>query len=52
VHVVYGIEQYFVAEGRGATFDPRAGTAAAHVVVDRAGQAVVEQLYVAGRPWR
>jgi uncharacterized membrane-anchored protein len=51
VRVVYGIEQYFVAEGRGAAFDPRTRTAAAQVVIDRTGQAVVKQLFVDGRPF-
>lgn len=51
VRVVYGIEQYFVAEGRGAAFDPRTRTAAAQVIVDRAGQAVVNRLFVDGRQW-
>lgn len=51
VRVVYGIEQYFVPEGRGATFDPRTRTAAAHVVVDHAGHGVLKSLSIDGQPW-
>lgn len=51
VRVSYGIEQYFVQEGRGRNVDIRNRDVGAQVAVDASGQAVVRRLYVNGRPW-
>ena len=52
IRMVYGIEEYFIAEGTGATW-PTAGTpdATGRVIVGDDGQAVLQQVYLDGMPW-
>jgi uncharacterized membrane-anchored protein len=51
VHVTYGIEEYFIPEGRGSGFDFRRHDVVGQVAVDGRGRSVLRQLYVDGRPW-
>lgn len=51
IHIVYGIEQYFIPEGKGRNFSFWNKEAAARVVVNENGNAVLKQLYVDGKPW-
>jgi uncharacterized membrane-anchored protein len=51
LHVVYGIEDYFIPEGRGQGFSFQNKEAAAMVVVDENGSAFIEQVYVEDKPW-
>ena len=53
IRVVYGIEQYFIPEGKGAGLNLRGATnqTFARVVVDRNGKAVLKQIYIDGTPW-
>lgn len=50
-HVVYGVEDYFIPEGKGQGFSFWNKEAAARVVVDENGNAVLKQLYVDDKPW-
>lgn len=50
-HVVYGIEQYFIPEGEGRTFNFTNKEAAARVAVDSNGNAALKQIYIDGKPW-
>lgn len=49
IRVVYGIEEYFIPEGKGriSSWD----RAFAKVAVDENGNAVIKQLYVDNKPW-
>ena len=47
VHVVYGLEQYFVREGTGA---PR-GKLTVHAAVPASGRATIKEVFVDGRPY-
>ncbi|MBI5231590.1 MAG: GDYXXLXY domain-containing protein [Coriobacteriales bacterium] len=51
-HVVYGIEEYFVGEGEGATY-PTTGQpkATARVLVAPDGKAQLTRIFVDGKPW-
>ncbi|MDP3953846.1 MAG: GDYXXLXY domain-containing protein [bacterium] len=51
IHVVYGIEQYFIPEGVGRNFSFWDKEAAARVAVDDNGNAVLKQIYVDDKPW-
>ena len=51
IHVVYGIEEYFIPEGKGQGFSFFNKEAAARVVIDENGNAVIKQLYVDDKPW-
>ena len=51
VHVVYGIEDYFIPEGAGQDFTFWRREVAARVSVDENGDAVLKQIYVDDKPW-
>jgi len=51
LHVVYGIEQYFIPEGTGRNFSFWNKQSAAQVAVDENGNAVIKQIYVDEKPW-
>jgi len=51
LHVVYGMEEYFIPEGKGRDFSFQGKEVAARVVVDENGNAVLKQLYVDDQPW-
>ncbi|MDP2926731.1 MAG: GDYXXLXY domain-containing protein [bacterium] len=51
IRVVYGIEEYFIPEGKGQGFSFFNKEAAARVVVDENGNAVLKQIYVDDKPW-
>lgn len=51
LHVVYGIEQYFIPEGKGRGFSFWNKKAAAMVVIDKNGNSVIKQIYVNEKPW-
>ena len=51
LHIVYGIEEYFIPEGSGRDFSFFDKEAAARVVVDDEGNAVLKQILVGGKPW-
>ncbi len=51
IHVVYGIEEYFIPEGKGQGFSFFNKEAAARVVVDESGNAVLKQIFIDDKPW-
>lgn len=53
IHIVYGVEEYFIPEGKGSglNFWNRNQEAYARVVVDENGNAVLKQLYIDDKPW-
>lgn len=51
VRVEYGIEQYFIEEGKGKNFSFWNHEAAAKVKVDKNGNPVLDSLYVDGKKW-
>lgn len=51
MRIVYGIEEYFIPEGRGQGVSFQNKEAAARVAVDTDGNAVLEQIYVNQVPW-
>ncbi len=51
MHIVYGIEQFFIPEGSGRSFSFFGKEAAARVVIDDNGNAVLKQIYVNDKPW-
>lgn len=51
LHVVYGIEQYFIPEGQGRNFSFWDKEAAALVAVDENGNAALKRIYVDDKPW-
>lgn len=53
LRLVYGIEEYFIPEGKGAGLNlwDRNSKAFAKVVVDENGDAVLKQIYVDNQPW-
>lgn len=51
MHIVYGIEQYFIPEGEGRNFSFRDKDAAARVAVDDHGNAALKQIYIDDKPW-
>jgi uncharacterized membrane-anchored protein len=51
VRMVYGIEEYFVPEGKAATFPVTTEDAVAKVVVAKDGKALLQQVYLKGKAW-
>jgi uncharacterized membrane-anchored protein len=51
LHIVYGIEQYFIPEGKGRNFSFWNKEVAAKVAVDDDGNAVLKQIYVDNKIW-
>lgn len=51
IHVVYGVEEYFIPEGKGRNFSFWNKEAAASVAVDETGNAALKRIYVDGKPW-
>ncbi|RME61042.1 hypothetical protein D6779_00875 [Candidatus Parcubacteria bacterium] len=51
IHVVYGIEEYYIPEGSGSEFNFGGSGAFAKISVDRNGNAALKQIYVNGKPW-
>jgi uncharacterized membrane-anchored protein len=51
IRVVYGVEQYFIPEGKGQNFSFAHKEAAAKVAVDENGNAGLKQIYVNDKPW-
>jgi len=51
LHIVYGIEQYFIPEGKGQNFSFWNKKAAAMVAVDDNGNAVIKKIYVDDKQW-
>lgn len=51
LHVVYGVEQYFIPEGEGRNFSFWNKEAAARVAVDDNGNASLKQIYVDDKLW-
>jgi uncharacterized membrane-anchored protein len=49
--VVYGIEEYFIPEGKGRDFRFGNKMASARIVVDDNGNAVLKGIIVDGKPW-
>jgi len=51
INVVYGIEEYFIPEGKGRGFSFFDKEANALVVVDDDGNPVLKQIFIDGEPW-
>jgi len=51
LHIVYGIEQYFIPEGKGQNFSFWNKEAAARVAVDDNGNPALKQIFVDDKPW-
>jgi uncharacterized membrane-anchored protein len=51
LNIVYGIEEYFIPEGRGQEVNFGRQEVAARVAVDENGNAVLKQIYINGKPW-
>ncbi|HMO78735.1 MAG TPA: GDYXXLXY domain-containing protein [Candidatus Paceibacterota bacterium] len=51
ISVKYGIEEYFIPEGKGINFNFWDRDASARVVVDKDGNAVLRQIYIDDKPW-
>lgn len=51
IQVTYGIEEYFIPEGKGRNFNFWNKEAAAGIVVDEDGNAVLKRIYVDDKPW-
>ena len=53
MNILYGVEQYFIPEGTGASLNlwDQNREAFAQVVIDDGGNAVIKQLYVNDKPW-
>lgn len=52
IHVIYGIEQYFIPEGKGRNFNFRNNKEiAALVAIDDNGNAVLKKIYIDDKPW-
>ncbi|MEK7167223.1 MAG: GDYXXLXY domain-containing protein [Patescibacteria group bacterium] len=51
IHIIYGIEEYFIPEGMGRGFSFLNKEAAAKVSIDENGNAVLKQIYVDGKLW-
>lgn len=51
LHIIYGIEQYFIPEGKGQNFNFQNKESAATVVIDDDGNAVLKKIYVNDSPW-
>ncbi len=51
VHIIYGIEDYFIPEGVGQDFSFWRREAAARVSIDKNGNSVLKQIYVDDKSW-
>lgn len=51
VRVIYGIEEYYLPEGKARGFSFRGREVVAKVFVDESGNALLKQIYVDGKPW-
>lgn len=51
LHIIYGIEQYFIPEGKGQGFNFQNKDAFARVAVDKNGNAVLKKIYIDDKPW-
>ncbi|MFH0755362.1 MAG: GDYXXLXY domain-containing protein [bacterium] len=51
LHIIYGIEQYFIPEGKGRDFSFWNKEAAARVVIDENGNPALKQIYIDDKPW-
>ncbi len=54
LHIIYGIEEYFIPEGKGAgigRWRMADNMAVAKVAVDQNGEAVLKEILVDGKPW-
>ncbi len=51
IHIVYGVEEYFIPEGKGSNFSFFSKEAAASVAIGDSGNAVLKRIYVDGKPW-
>jgi len=51
VHIIYGIEDYFIPEGIGRNFTFWRQEVSAKVSIDKDGKAILRQIYVNGKPW-
>ena len=50
-HIVYGVEQFFIPEGKGRNFSFWNKEAFAAVALDDNGNSVLKRLYVDDKPW-
>lgn len=51
LRIVYGVEQYFIPEGKGRDFSFLNKEAAARVAIDDNGNAALKRIYVDDRSW-
>lgn len=51
IHIIYGIEDYFIPEGSGQGFTFWRQEVAAKISIDENGNAVLKQIYVDNKPW-
>lgn len=51
IYVVYGVEEYFIPEGKGRNFSFGNKETAASVAVDENGNAALKRIYVNDKPW-
>jgi uncharacterized membrane-anchored protein len=51
IHLEYGIENYFIPEGKGRNFSFTNKEAGALVRIDNNGNAVLDKIYVDDKPW-
>ena len=51
IHIIYGIEDYYIPEGKGNGFVFWHKRVTAKIAVDENGRAIVKQIYVNGNPW-
>jgi uncharacterized membrane-anchored protein len=51
IHIVYGIEQYFIPEGKGRNFSFWNNELAALVAIDDNGNALLKKIYIGDKPW-
>lgn len=51
IEVTYGLEEYFIPEGKGRNFDFTSKEIAAKVIIDDNGNAVLNQVYIDDQPW-
>ena len=51
ITVRYGIEEYFIPEGKGGTLPRNIEGVSAKVLVNENGQAQLKQIFIGDRPW-
>jgi len=51
IHVIYGIEEYYIPEGKARGFSFWNKKAIAKVSIDKDGNAVLKRIYVGNKPW-